>query len=469
MAAGGLVPDPIMIELVEERVQRNDCKNGFILDGFPRTANQAEALDNLLKSLKIGISVVFNITVESDEFILDRISGRRICRSCGKIWYLKNIPPPSENTCSCGGELYQRKDDNPDVMRQRLKTYREETEGVLSFYGDKGLLVDVMAEGEPEIWCGPITEKIDAILLQDSGLSALRRNLTLPKESINIAEIMIAICGTNSKVRVINQLGLDVKVAANREQLIASLEGIINSAEQVEINLSRDGNRVKIEMSADGKGVSDEAAEALLYAIKDAGGEIKVDSLTEDEYEKIKLPEHLRHPFDEEDMQVAKEFYPVIEKYMNNLIATIDRVIDELKKPEQLNSVNLRDAYESGVDVELKGSLGNILRKYWKSAHPKYYKYAFRPFDHIVGDIKAVLPNSIYPLIKKLNINTFRKGDEEIVLNIFLGRKIYSQIALEVFRRAANNKQRTTPGTTFTVYLPIAEDTLSRNSTSSFL
>ncbi len=164
MASGGLVPDPVMIELVEERVQRNDCKNGFILDGFPRTANQAEALDSLLESLKIGISVVFNITVESDEFILDRISGRRICRSCGKIWHLKNIPPPSENTCSCGGELYQRKDDNPDVMRQRLKTYREETESVLSFYGGKGLLVDVMAEGEPKIWCGPITEKIDAIL-----------------------------------------------------------------------------------------------------------------------------------------------------------------------------------------------------------------------------------------------------------------------------------------------------------------
>jgi len=290
-----------------------------------------------------------------------------------------------------------------------------------------------------------------------NGLSqAILRNSTLPEESINTAKI-IDICKANPKVKVINQLGLDVKVVANREQLIAGLEGIIDSAKQVEINLSQDGNIVKIEISADGKVVGDEVIGVLSYAIKDAGGEIKVDSLTEDEYEKIELPKALRHSFDEEDRQVAKECYPVIEKYMNNLIATIDRVIDELKKPEQLNPVNLRNAYESGVDVELKGSLGDILRKYWKRAHPKDHKDAFGPFDHIVGNIKFTLPMVLYPLIEKLNINKFQKGDEKSALNIFLERRIHSQMALEIFSRAANDKQRIIPGTTFTIYLPIAE------------
>ena len=133
-----------------------------------------------------------------------------------------------------------------------------------------------------------------------------------------------------------------------------------------------------------------------------------------------------------------------------------------------MNPVNLRNAYELGGDVELKGPIRNILRKYWKTAHPKDHKDAFLQIDHIVGNIKAVLPTVIYPLIGKLNRNEFRKGDEENALNIFLGRKIYSQMALEIFKRVANG-QRIEAGTTFTVYLPIAEDTLSRNSTSSFL
>lgn len=161
---GDLFPDDMVIQLMEKRIERDDCRNGFILDGFPRTVNQAKALDSLLKPLNIKISVVFNIVVNSDDVILDRISNRRICRSCGKIWNLKNIPPPSEGRCSCGGELYQRGDDNPKVVKHRLKIYEEETKGIISFYRKRDLLVDITSEGEPSVWCNPMIQKIENVL-----------------------------------------------------------------------------------------------------------------------------------------------------------------------------------------------------------------------------------------------------------------------------------------------------------------
>ncbi|MCD6510010.1 MAG: adenylate kinase [Thermoprotei archaeon] len=140
---GELVPDSIIIEVIKERLAADDCRKGFILDGFPRTLNQARALDNIVR-----VDVVFNF-VAPKEVIIERLSGRRICRKCGAIYHIRYKPPKKPGVCDiCGGELYQREDDKPEVIERRLEVYKEQTAPLIDYYSKKGLLVDIDASKE---------------------------------------------------------------------------------------------------------------------------------------------------------------------------------------------------------------------------------------------------------------------------------------------------------------------------------
>jgi adenylate kinase len=140
------VPDEIVTEMVRERLSREDCKRGFILDGYPRTLKQAEELDGIT-----AIDLVLNF-VAPDEVVIDRISGRRICRVCGAIYHVKYMPPKVPGVCDkCGGPLYQREDDKPEVVARRLEVYRQQFAPIIEYYRRKGVLVDVDASEQAEI------------------------------------------------------------------------------------------------------------------------------------------------------------------------------------------------------------------------------------------------------------------------------------------------------------------------------
>ncbi len=148
MDAGELVPDDLVVRMVDDRLSWDDAQDGWNLDGFPRTIGQAEALDDLLGERGTPIDVVLRFAVEDDE-VVERLSGRRVCRECGEIYHMTANPPAEEGVCdTCGGELYQRDDDKEEVIRTRLATYAEETEPLEQFYGDRGLLRDVEAVGD---------------------------------------------------------------------------------------------------------------------------------------------------------------------------------------------------------------------------------------------------------------------------------------------------------------------------------
>ena len=142
--AGKLVPDEVVIGIIKDRLDKDDCKNGFILDGFPRTIPQAKALDEL----GVKIDVVLNIEV-SDEDIVNRMSGRRTCPKCGSTYHIEFNPTKTEGVCdNCGAELTVRKDDHPDVVKSRLDVYHSETEPLKAFYEEKGILRTVVGQKE---------------------------------------------------------------------------------------------------------------------------------------------------------------------------------------------------------------------------------------------------------------------------------------------------------------------------------
>jgi len=146
MDRGELVPDEIIIGVVEECLREEDCERGFILDGFPRTVAQAESLEESLKEMGGSLDVVLNIEVE-DEEIIRRLTGRRICGKCGRIFHLLFDPPRDEGVCEvCGGDLYQRADDTEETVRRRLEVYKEQTAPLIDFYKRKGLLRNVRGE-----------------------------------------------------------------------------------------------------------------------------------------------------------------------------------------------------------------------------------------------------------------------------------------------------------------------------------
>ena len=145
MDEGKLVPDDVIIGIITERVAEEDCKNGYILDGVPRTIAQAEALE------KAGIVFDDVVSIEiSDEVIMERMSGRRVCEHCGASYHLVAVPPKQEGVCDkCGGKLVQRKDDAPETVKARLEVYHKETEPLKAFYAQRGLLKTV--ENQPSV------------------------------------------------------------------------------------------------------------------------------------------------------------------------------------------------------------------------------------------------------------------------------------------------------------------------------
>ena len=137
---GHLVPDDVTIGLVKERLSQPDCEGGFLLDGFPRTLPQAEALQKMTKEISREIDVVVNLDCDNNELVR-RISGRRVCRSCGAPYHIVTLKPKVEGVCDlCGGELYQRKDDNEEALKVRLEHYVQDTKPLLDYYASKGLL-----------------------------------------------------------------------------------------------------------------------------------------------------------------------------------------------------------------------------------------------------------------------------------------------------------------------------------------
>lgn len=160
MDRGELVPDEIVIGIVKERLQQPDCEKGFLLDGFPRTLKQAEALDDMLNELGKKIDSVIYIDVPEEE-VVKRIVNRRTCRNCGAVYHLIYAPPKEPNKCDkCGGELYQRDDDKEETVRQRFKVYMENTAPLIEYYEKKGILHKV--DGTKNI--DEVFQQIDEVL-----------------------------------------------------------------------------------------------------------------------------------------------------------------------------------------------------------------------------------------------------------------------------------------------------------------
>jgi adenylate kinase len=160
MDAGGLVPDEVTINMVRGRLGEPDAADGFLLDGFPRTVPQAVALDKMLADNGTTLDLVLELVVDNDE-VIRRLSGRRTCHGCGKIWHVDFDPPAHEGCCDrCGGELYQRDDDKPETVAERLKVYARDTAPLIDYYGAQGKLVGIDAAGPVE----DVTERaIDAL------------------------------------------------------------------------------------------------------------------------------------------------------------------------------------------------------------------------------------------------------------------------------------------------------------------
>lgn len=143
MDQGALVPDELTCDLVMDRIQQYDCKNGFVLDGFPRTIPQAEALDAALGKINEKMDYAIDVDVP-DENIVNRMSGRRACLNCGATYHLISIPPKVEGICDrCGSEIVLREDDKPETVQKRLKVYHEQTQPLIDYYKNQGILKSV--------------------------------------------------------------------------------------------------------------------------------------------------------------------------------------------------------------------------------------------------------------------------------------------------------------------------------------
>ena len=154
---GLLVPDEVTCEIVEERIAEEDCKDGYLLDGFPRTIAQAEELDKMAE-----IDIVINLDVDFS-LLMERLCGRRVCKDCGESYHVSRLN--GETKCArCGGELYQRKDDNPETVQSRLNVYMKQTAPLIDYYKKKGLLFNVQASSNPEAVNAVITEKLNALM-----------------------------------------------------------------------------------------------------------------------------------------------------------------------------------------------------------------------------------------------------------------------------------------------------------------
>lgn len=150
MNSGGLVPDEVVISILKKNIMEAGREKGFVLDGFPRTIGQAEALEKILSEAGVSPDVVLNLYAPED-VIVQRLSGRLQCSDCSRIYHVTNMPPRSEGVCDdCGGALFQREDDKEETVKVRLRTYSEQTEPLIEFYDSRGVLKTVKADVGPE-------------------------------------------------------------------------------------------------------------------------------------------------------------------------------------------------------------------------------------------------------------------------------------------------------------------------------
>ncbi len=162
MDAGALVPDDLIVEMMSKAIQ--EAKAGYVLDGFPRTVNQAEVLDKSLAAQKTGIDMVIDLKV-SDDVVLERITGRRSCPKCGTVYHVKNMPPKVPGICDKDGTpLVQRPDDTEEVIRKRLETYYRQTEPVVEYYKARRTVHDIDADGDPDSVAAVIFGKLDPLV-----------------------------------------------------------------------------------------------------------------------------------------------------------------------------------------------------------------------------------------------------------------------------------------------------------------
>ncbi len=160
MDQGDLVPDDIILGMVEETLQSDKCKDGFILDGFPRTVPQAEGLTKIMEKRNIQLDAVISLEVD-DQVVIDRLSARRTCVDCGAIYNLKTNPPEEEGICDkCGGELILRDDDKPETIKNRLDVYKKQTEPLVDYYRKKDVLVTINGGGSIDEIQQEIQEKL---------------------------------------------------------------------------------------------------------------------------------------------------------------------------------------------------------------------------------------------------------------------------------------------------------------------
>lgn len=148
MDSGNLVPDSVVLGMVEERLQQDDCKNGYILDGFPRNTAQAEALDEMLGKVGMSLDAALSVDVPLED-LMKRLTGRRTCKDCGQMYNIFYSAPATEGKCDkCGGELYQRDDDQEATIQKRLEVYTAQTAPLFDYYGSKGIVKSVSGTGD---------------------------------------------------------------------------------------------------------------------------------------------------------------------------------------------------------------------------------------------------------------------------------------------------------------------------------
>lgn len=163
MDRGELVPDEVVIGIVGERLAEPDCEKGFVLDGFPRTIEQAEALWQILDGMGKKIDLVLNVTA-GDEELIKRLSRRRVCERCEAVYHLDFEPPRQADICDkCAGRLYQRADDKEETIKRRLEVYSEQSEPLIDYYQKKGLLVSIMGKGSISEVFDEVKERLEAI------------------------------------------------------------------------------------------------------------------------------------------------------------------------------------------------------------------------------------------------------------------------------------------------------------------
>ncbi|HHN64722.1 MAG TPA: adenylate kinase [Nitrospirae bacterium] len=163
MDKGELVPDSVVIGLVKERLSQDDCKKGFILDGFPRNTSQAETLDQVLAEMNMPLQLALSVDVDFD-ILMKRLTGRRTCKQCNQMYNIYFSPPKKEGVCDkCGGELYQRDDDKEETIKKRLEVYEAQTAPLIDYYEKKGILRRVNGEGDIEEIFANICKIIDEL------------------------------------------------------------------------------------------------------------------------------------------------------------------------------------------------------------------------------------------------------------------------------------------------------------------